>query len=252
MAENTFMAFRCTNAECGKLLKLRRPKKSGIYPVTCPHCGTKKHLRLKGLDAFPEATSEATPLATASNPQATATPQAKQPVELQGDFVTGATYKPTCPHCHEHELTISAIAAGTLTIECERCKGKVAVQVRRNTQILQNTEMVQVFKGRLVQLRRGWINKRHQLVPGKNTIGRYDAEMWCNIAIRNDSSMSRRSVEIDVSHTERGYAFKLTVLNATNPVMHNNQPLRKGESVSLNFGDTILMGKTRFIFEREK
>lgn len=64
--------------------------------------------------------------------------------------------------------------------------------------------------------------------------------------------MSRRSIEILVQQSDKGYTFKLTVLNATNPVLHNNKPLMKGESVSLNFGDTILLGKTKFRFEKDK
>ena len=64
--------------------------------------------------------------------------------------------------------------------------------------------------------------------------------------------MSRRSVQVEVVCTERGYTFRLTVLNATNPVLHNDRQLKPGESVSLNFGDSITMGKTRFRFEKEK
>ena len=60
-----------------------------------------------------------------------------------------------------------------------------------------------------------------------------------------------KSVEIEVKRTDRGYSFKLNVLKATNPVLHNNNPLLEGESVSLNFGDGIIMGQTRFRFDKD-
>ena len=90
------------------------------------------------------------------------------------------------------------------------------------------------------------------LSEGRNTIGRYDEDVNSDIAIKNDPSMSRRSVEIYVLHSMKGYEFKLTVLKATNPVLHNGHPIADGESVSLNFGDSIVMGKTKFRFDEAK
>jgi hypothetical protein len=89
------------------------------------------------------------------------------------------------------------------------------------------------------------------LSDGKNVVGRYDESKNSDIAIKNDSAMSRRSIEIDVMHSDKGYAFKLTVLSATNPVLHNNNPLMPGESISLNFGDSIILGKTKFRFDKD-
>lgn len=63
--------------------------------------------------------------------------------------------------------------------------------------------------------------------------------------------MSRQSVEIDVDHHDKGYSFKLTVKNSTNPVLHNNKPLATGDSISLNFGDSIILGKTKFRFDKD-
>ena len=72
------------------------------------------------------------------------------------------------------------------------------------------------------------------------------------IAIKNDSTVSRRSVKIEVNYTSSGNTFKLTVLKSTNPVLLNGNALAKGEAVSLNFGDIITMGKTRFRFDRDE
>ncbi len=108
-----------------------------------------------------------------------------------------------------------------------------------------------MFKGKLTLLRKGWVNKNYHLNEGKNVIGRHDESEMSDISIKNDSAMSRRSVEIEVRRTDKGYLFKLTVLKATNPVLHNNSPLMAGESVSLNFGDSIVIGKTKFRFDKD-
>ena len=41
------------------------------------------------------------------------------------------------------------------------------------------------------------------------------------------------------------------IIKAVNPVIHNGSVLMNGESVSLNFGDTIVMGTTKFRFDRQ-
>ena len=80
---------------------------------------------------------------------------------------------------------------------------------------------------------------------------RFDSDQMSDISIKNDSSMSRRSIKIDVVQSPKGFIFKLTVLKATNPVLHNNVALSTGETVSLNFGDNIVLGKTRFRFDKD-
>lgn len=92
--------------------------------------------------------------------------------------------------------------------------------------------------------------KTYNLHIGTNTIGRYDSELPCDIEIKNDSFMSRRSVSIEVRQTEKGYTFKMNVLNASNPVYHNNKPLVVGESPYLNYGDSIKLGNTTFYFDK--
>lgn len=106
--------------------------------------------------------------------------------------------------------------------------------------------------GKLQLLRKGWLNRDFPLSVGKNVIGRYDEDAPTDIAIKDDSGMSRRSVEIEVFQTPRGYSFRLKVLKCTNPVLHNNKPLLEGEAVSLNFGDSIILGKTQFRFVKAK
>ena len=45
--------------------------------------------------------------------------------------------------------------------------------------------------------------------------------------------------------------FQLNVLRASNPVLINHMPVGPGESISLNFGDSIILGKTQFRFEKD-
>jgi hypothetical protein len=140
---------------------------------------------------------------------------------------------------------------GHRTISCPACKGKCGLDVRKKTEPIDLSEHIQTLNGKLILLRKGWLNKDYHLSTGKNVIGRYDESKNSDIAIKNDPTMSRRSIEIDVMLSEKGKSFKLTVLNATNPVLHNNNPLLPGESISLNFGDSIILGKTKFRFDKD-
>lgn len=109
--------------------------------------------------------------------------------------------------------------------------------------------------GRLMQLRFGGIigglgSKSFLLHQGQNTVGRYDDELHSDIEIKGDPCMSRRSICIEVLQKEIGFLFKMKVLKATWPVMHNDKPLVEGEVVYLNYGDRIKLGKTLFIFNK--
>ncbi len=198
--------FTCLNPDCGKKLRLPIPKKSGIYTITCPHCGTVKKMRLKGLDVLCPPAGEAKP---ASQAQPAGQPAPKPAAAAQ------------------------------------------AAPAPKPTQPINVTGQLQPYRGKLTLLRRGWLNKDYPLRDGRNVIGRYDEAKVSDIAIKGDSSMSRQSVEIAVEHQTSGYSFKLTVKNAANPVLHNGKPLPKGDSVSLNFGDSIVLGKTKFRFDKE-
>ena len=107
---------------------------------------------------------------------------------------------------------------------------------------------MQSYRGKLILLRSGWFNKEFRLSAGSNVIGRFDTDPMGNsdIAIKDDPSMSRRSIDIQVTRREiNGYMFQLNVLRAS------NMPVGPGESISLNFGDSIILGKTQFRFEKD-
>lgn len=252
MADNSILTFKCLNPDCGQQIRLNRPAKSGVYAVTCPHCNTQKQLRLKGMDAFAGATTSETSNDSSQNTQPKKPDNSSNPVEeVVEDFVVNESYTFRCPLCNEQEIGFKTDKPGHRTISCPYCKGKIGLDIRPKTTTINLSEQLQLYRGKLTLLRKGWLNKDYRLSDGKNIIGRYDESSMCDIAIKNDSSMSRSSVEIDVMKTEKGYTFKLTVLKATNPVLHNGNPLMAGESVSLNFGDSILMGKTKFRFDKD-
>ena len=204
-ADNTILMFKCLNPECAKPIKLRRPAKSGIYPVSCPHCKVTKKLNLKGLDAFEEQGGATAPDVPDNS--------AKPAVALTDDFLVGESYRIKCPHCGEQEIGLCSQKAGHKDFACPRCKGKIAAEVREKTAVLDVEETRPLIKGKLVMLRK-WLNKSYPLGIGKHTV-------------------------------------KLTVLKATNPVLHNETRLYDGESVSLNFGDVIVMGRTKFRFDKD-
>lgn len=246
MADSSISMFKCLNPECGQLIKLRRPAKSGVYPVTCPHCQTKKNLKIKGLDAF-EGGNPGSP-----SPNARPDNSERPTLALPREFIVGEECRFVCPHCGKQEIGFKTEKALKKELACPYCKGKIAVSVRAKTDILETDVQGGSFiKGKLVLLRRGWLNKNYPLSAGSHTIGRYDEAEMSDIAIKNDRGMSRRSVKIDVVQSPKGYMFKLTVLKATNPVVHNGVPLSIGESVLLNFGDSIVLGETKFRFDKD-
>lgn len=250
MADNTILIFKCLNLDCGKMVKLRRPQRSGIYPVTCPHCKTQKKLNLKGLDAF---SSEGGDLNCVDNTTGTNIDNSDKPVvQLKDDFICGELYKFMCPHCGKQELGLKSSKPGRKEFACPLCKGKITAEVRAKTHVVDvDGDSIQLIKGKLILLRKGWLNKDYPLGLGSHTIGRYDPSLMSDIAIKNDSSMSRRSIKIEVVQSPKGFIFKLTVLNAKNPVLYNNVALSCGETVSLNFGDSLVLGRTRFRFDKD-
>lgn len=96
--------------------------------------------------------------------------------------------------------------------------------------------------------------KAIRLRVGQNTIGRIDSEKPSSISF-NDSFMSRQSAMIDVMPADdarAGYRFLFKVLSAANPVYVNKQQYAVGDSVYLNYGDTIRLGRTTVRFVKVK
>lgn len=104
----------------------------------------------------------------------------------------------------------------------------------------------------LIQKRRFLRNKVYRLSVGENTIGRKDYSQPSGIMIDSDDSISRKSIAIYVSHNDGRYEFLLKILKALNPVMVNGKEIPVGNSIYLQEGDTILLGKTMFYLGKEK
>ena len=94
-------------------------------------------------------------------------------------------------------------------------------------------------------------DQRFELNEAVTTVGRTDRLLPSDISIDNDPTMSRKSVCIIADRKGNAIAYKMTVLNATNPVICNDRTLKKGDSIFLAFGDKITLGKTTFIFEKK-
>lgn len=95
----------------------------------------------------------------------------------------------------------------------------------------------------------GLRNQRFQLYEGTTTIGRYDEDDPSDIMIRGDETMSRKSVAIIIEEEDGIFDYKLKVLNATNKVKVNDQRVKEGSEVYLDFGDIIMLGNSKFKFD---
>lgn len=95
----------------------------------------------------------------------------------------------------------------------------------------------------------GLRNQKFQIYEGTTTIGRYDEDDKSDIMIRGDETMSRKSVAIIIEEEDGVYDYKLKVLNATNKVKVNDQRVKEGTEVYLDFGDIIMLGNSKFKFD---
>ena len=300
MDDRSIVVIRCTQSDCGKAFKMKRPERGGVYNVTCPYC--KKVMRVN----FPAPDAGNTNARKQEEIPELPDNSSKQPLDAEGEFWVGKTYSIVCPHCKKVKIGYTPKKEGAKGFECPCCHGKIVVtakeveplmgsfltgtaydltcphcnatienyrpskvgmealecpecherivlEVRKPTNVLRGSmdDSKNWLKGKLQLIRKWGFNKEYPLPVGNTVIGRYDELQMSDISVKNDPTMSRRSVVIEVSLTENGYMFKLKVLKAANPVLHNNAPLMAGEEVSLNFGDSIVLGQTRFCFVKD-
>lgn len=243
--------LQCENPACRRIVKVKRPSRPGSYKLSCPDCGWKISLVVP--TAAPAQGPVHPHLDPPPPPQQIPNNALQPPREDRGDYKEGETATIECGfHCGyvHHEVPSQT---GENIFMCPRCKGRTKYQARGKT-ITIDPGLFQAYRGKLILLRSGWFNKEFRLSAGSNVIGRFDTDPMGNsdIAIKDDPSMSRRSIDIQVTRSEiNGYMFQLNVLRATNPVLINHMPVGPGESISLNFGDSIILGKTQFRFEKD-
>lgn len=195
------------------------------------------------------------------------------PTQKEGVFavkkpaVIGETSFFLCPKCNA-PCVVKTNAAGVFRMNCNKCGTIVLVkgaeQGEANTVLnTANDEKTEQTKssatdafatgGNKVEAKLVWggllSKKSYVLKIGENWIGRQDSSEVSDIMVKDDY-MSRKSVCIDVSCQRGQFFFKLTVVNATNPVKVNGKTYQKGQSIYLNYEDYIFMGKTTFYVKK--
>lgn len=153
---------------------------------------------------------------------------------------TPGVYKMKCTYCG------SSIRVEIKEAASEPSTGDNMKSVAKSskTQLVNSSNMSKMV---LVQKRRFRADCLFKLNIGDTVIGRKSIESPSDIQF-DDDFMSSRSVKITTIYGDNGFIYKLTVLNATNPVGYNERSLCVGETIFIQANDIITLGKTRFIF----
>ena len=104
--------------------------------------------------------------------------------------------------------------------------------------------------GRLSMVRLGCDKEYFPLKMGDNIVGRKDIAKPSDIQLEGDPTISRRSVQINVSPANGGYVYMLTVLSAANPVILNGKTIAEGQTAPMTIGATLVMGQTILRLEK--
>jgi len=187
---------------------------------------------------------------------------------IRNQAKVGETYTLICPICSDHIHTTPSKKGVTIET-CSHCKATLGY----NAKVVANqtveadtdkdtdatpTEKVHLVSVKNIQKKQGrlvWgLFGRHSasLQVGENIIGRKDELEPSDISFVDDY-MSRRSISIAVEKdaNRSGYTFNLKVLRAANPVVVNSNQLQVGDSIFLNYGDTIKLGDTVLTFKQK-
>lgn len=170
--------------------------------------------------------------------------------------VIGKTYIVSCPKC-KRRIYVKAEKENASKFLCRGCQTPILVKGISGNNIQTKeviTERIKKSRRNKLQGKLVWGNlfnrKSYILKEGVSYIGRVDAELPSEVSLK-DAYVSRRSVKIETIQGKEGYSFKLTVENATNPVLINGKSLLVGDVVYLNFGDNIVLGNTTITFKEE-
>ena len=202
--------------------------------------------------------------------------------------IVGLVYTLVCPKCRKH-LLIKASSAKLNKIQCKNCGATIYYKGQENpsrpvpTQRFasdkneekehnnsetqepgkenelkekkESKESAGTVKFSKPNVKFVWGNILRRKVYeikhlGEYYIGRDDDEIKSDIMIADDY-VSRRSVLLEVlPQAGGGCQYKITVKNASNPVLVNVQEITIASSTYLNYGDTILVGNTTLTFKR--
>ena len=244
--DNENQTILVTCPECKKQMRMRNPQTPGVYKITCPFCGKPFPVKIVDSNKQPEPAPQPVPKPA---PQ----PADDAPVVEQFCSSCGMKLRIRNPQPGQHNVR-SPKCQSVQTYVYEAAKGEGENTETRPVEKVNKTKPVQknfnICRGCLVQKRGHFRSDRIFELAGKETIvGRQDADAPCDVMV-DDPTMSRRSISITAETKSAGIIYKLTVLNATNKVKHNGRALSAGMGEYLEFGDTIVLGRTTFKFEK--
>lgn len=151
-------------------------------------------------------------------------------------------YKMKCTYCGSFiRVEIKPTASTPSTVDNTTSAAKTS-----QTQLVNSSSLCKMV---LVQKRRFRADYLYKLNIGDTVIGRKNNDNPSDIQF-DDEFMSSRSVKITTIYGNSGFIYKLTVLNATNPVEYNKQTLCVGETIYIKANDIITLGKTRLMFQK--
>ncbi len=226
MADN-FIKFGCPNKACGKVYRVKHPGRAATVPFTCPACGRQFKINI------PAPRPEAAP---ATAPAAPAAGGISVGVAHQAVAVPGAGLNPlaqqqaAAPRKQPYQGTIvkQYNDFGTVT---PQSPASAVLRVSMHRFLLPAGEKDFTLNG-----------------YGSWSIGRKDAETPSAISITGDSSISRRSAEIEAMPSPEGTIYIFRVQKTRNPIYINGRPLLSGDAIQIRFGDRIKMGETNMQF----
>ena len=264
--------LRMTCDNCGKTFRINTPSKPGNYNTKCPHCATPVKVNI----AAPNM-SEVLHAPRIKAPILGEPVKVKEKVyAIKTRAVVNRPYKAVCPDCGTDISLTPTVVNKNLKAQCNKCGTVVVYKAVENKATPHNstaeensssdggesvgrrkTHKLTPPSGALRWKSKGLLKRREvvgRLNQGINTVGRKSPDEFSDIMIEGDKEMSRRSVEINVKEQAgvKDYIYELRVLRTTNPVFVNGRPVALTEVVKLNYGDSIIMGKTSISFIKLK
>ena len=249
-------------------MRMRNPMKPGVYKVTCVACNNAFHVKIV------DKTQPVPPVPPVPQPE----PQPAPQEDLIVKYCTSCGVK----------LRIRNPKPGEHQIKCPKCGNLVAYQWQPTSQPTPQpapqpapqpvpqpapqpapqpdndadgkTKVLGIgfnkvlVTGQLL-LKKGFMkhDEVFDLSEARDyIIGRNDPMALSDINV-DDPTMSRQSVKISASVSNNGsFLYKLCVLRSTNKVMVNGRPVSQGDSVFLEFGDSFVLGRSTFVFQKSK
>ncbi len=239
--------LRYTCKACGSPVRIKVPQQPRTITFPCPHCQTPATVKLPGIEQV-KAQIAARAAAAQSAPSAPPAHKA-QPV---------GSPKPTYIVNNPANTPVAARPTPPPAPAPHPAQAPNPYFSPAPPQAFAGSAPTQPWKpaasrcARLVKIGK-IVNKDYPLCEGTVVIGRDDANVPSDIAIKDDPYISRRSISIETMREPSGsYAFRLRVLKTTNPVKLNDMALGTGTDTFLNFGDIITLGHTKFRLEPGK